>query len=190
MEIWKPVVGYEGLYEVSDLGRVRSLDRDIPMVRGKQRYTLHTKGQIIVPHERRHGYLAVCLYGKESKNGRFRQISVHRMVAEAFLPNPSGHKEVNHLDENKQNNVLSNLEWCDRKRNTNYGTAIERRAKKLINGPKAKAVDQLDLNGNYIRTFPSMAEAKRQMGYEQSAICYAIKGKFSQAYGYKWRYAI
>ena len=189
METWKPVVGYEGLYEVSDLGRVRSLDRDIPMVRGKQRYTLHTKGQIIVPHERRHGYLAVCLYGKESKNGRFRQISVHRMVAEAFLPNPSGHKEVNHLDENKQNNALSNLEWCDRKHNVNYGTTQKRRSEKIINGPKSKAVDQLDMEGNYIRTFPSMREASRN-GYAAGNIYKAIHKTYSQAYGYKWRYAI
>lgn len=190
METWKPVVGYEGLYEVSDLGRVRSLDREIVTERGGTPFRYRMKGQIIVPHERRHGYLAVCLYGKESKNGRFRQASVHRMVAEAFLPNPNGYSEVNHLDENKQNNVLSNLEWCNHKQNCHHGTAIERRAEKFRNGPKSKAVDQLDLNGNYIRTFPSMAEAKRQMGYEQSAICYAIKGKFSQAYGYKWRYAI
>jgi hypothetical protein len=97
---------------------------------------------------------------------------------------------VNHKDENKQNNVLENLEWCSHLHNTHYGTAIQRRAAKQRNGKKAKAVEQLDMNGNYIRTFPSMAEAKRQMGYEQSAICYAIKGKYSQAYGYKWRYAI
>lgn len=190
METWKPVVGYEGLYEVSDLGRVRSLDREITTERGGRPFRYKMKGQIVIPHERRHGYLAVCLYGKESKNGRFSQKSVHRMVAEAFLPNPNGYSEVNHLDENKQNNVLSNLEWCNHKENCHHGTAIERRAAKFRNGPKSKAVDQLDMNGNYIRTFPSMAEAKRQYGFAQSNIHNAIHGKYSQAYGYKWRYAI
>ena len=190
METWKPVVGYEGFYEVSDLGRVRSVSRIAHIKRGNGEYDYRVKGKIVEPQERRHGYLAVCLYGKESKNGRFTQKSVHRLVAEAFLPNPNGYSEVNHKDENKQNNVLENLEWCSHLHNTHYGTAIQRRVAKQRNGKKAKAVDQLDMNGNYIRTFPSMAEAKRQMGYEQSAICYAIKGKYSHAYGYKWRYAI
>ena len=189
METWKPVVGYEGFYEVSDLGRVRSLDREIVTERGGTPFRYRMKGQIIVPHERKHGYLAVCLYGKESKNGRFRQESVHRMVAEAFLPNPNRYSEVNHIDEDKQNNVLSNLEWCDRKYNTNYGTTQKRRSEKIINGPKSKAVDQLDMDGNYIRTFPSMQEASRN-GYAAGNIYKAIHNQYSQAYGYKWRYAI
>lgn len=190
METWKQVVGYEGLYEVSNLGRVRSVDREIVAERGGKPFRYKMKGRIIEPQERNHGYLSVCLYGKESINKRFRQMSVHRMVAEAFLPNPNGYSEVNHLDENKQNNVLSNLEWCNHKQNCHYGTAIERRAEKFRNGPKSKAVEQLDMNGNYIRTFPSMAEAKRLCGFEQSNIYYAIHGKYEQAYGYKWRYAI
>lgn len=189
METWKPVVGYEGFYEVSNLGRVRSVSRIAHIKRGNGEYDYRVKGKIVEPQERRHGYLAVCLYGKESKNGRFTQKSVHRLVAEAFLPNPNGYSEVNHLDENKQNNALSNLEWCDRKHNVNYGTTQKRRSEKIINGPKSKAVDQLDMDGNYIRTFPSMQEASRN-GYAAGNIYKAIHKTYSQAYGYKWRYAI
>lgn len=189
METWKPVVGYEGFYEVSDLGRVRSVSRIARIKRGNGEYDYRVKGKIVEPQERRHGYLAVCLYGKESKNGRFTQKSVHRLVAEAFLPNPNGYSEVNHKDENKQNNALSNLEWCDRKHNVNYGTTQKRRSEKIINGPKSKAVDQLDMDGNYIRTFPSMQEASRN-GYAAGNIYKAIHKTYSQAYGYKWRYAI
>lgn len=139
METWKQVVGYEGLYEVSNLGRVRSLDREIVAERGGKPFRYKMKGRIIAPQERKHGYLSVCLYGKESKNGRFHQVSVHRIVAEAFIPNPNGYSEVNHIDENKQNNSLSNLEWCDHIYNTNYGTAQKRKAEKKYKWPEIKS---------------------------------------------------
>lgn len=190
METWKPVVGYEGLYEVSDLGRVRSVPRIIRTKRGEKEFCCRVKGQIIEPQERRHGYLAVSLYGKPSKNGRFTQKSVHRLVAEAFLPNPNNFTDVNHKDENKQNNALNNLEWMSHKGNTNYGTAQKRRAEKVRNGSRSRKIDQLDISGNYIRTFPSLAEAHRQLGFAQSNIHHAISGRYSSAYGYKWRYAI
>lgn len=189
MEIWKPVVGYEGLYEVSNLGRVRSVSRIVHTKRGNDEYDYHVKGKVVEPQERRHGYLAVFLYGKESKNGRFTQKSVHRLVAEAFIPNPNGYSEVNHRDENKQNNVLENLEWCDHKQNCHHGTAIKRRVAKQVNGKKSKPVDQLDMNGRYIKTFPSMQEASRN-GYAAANVYRAIHGQYSHAYGYKWRYAI
>ena len=168
MEIWKPVVGYKGLYEVSNLGRVKGIS-----------------GKILRPVVRNHGYLAVYLYGKENR----KIASVHRIVAEAFLDNPNEYTEVNHKDENKANNEVSNLEWCNHRYNTNYGTTQARRAAKMINGPKAKAVDQLAMDGTYIRTFPSMAEVKRVLVFDQANIFSAINGKYTQAYGYKWRYS-
>ena len=130
--------------------------------------------------------MSVWLYDGHSR----KQFSIHRLVARSFIDNPNGYKEVNHIDECKQNNSAENLEWCDRKYNTNYGTAQKRRSEKITNGPKAKAIDQLDLNGNYINTFPSMAEIKRTFGFDQSNIFNAIHGKYTQAYGFKWRYAI
>ena len=112
-EIWRPIVGYEGLYEVSSYGRVRSLDR---YVKGKS-YRLH-KGKVLSPGKNSRGYLSAVL----SYNGKHKAITVHRLVAEAFLPNPDNLPEVNHKDEDKTNNRVENLEWCNHKYNMNYGT--------------------------------------------------------------------
>lgn len=174
MEQWKPVVGFENRYEVSDQGNVRNT----------------TTKQVLRPQARKHGYLAVWLYGKRGNKRAGKQYSVHRIVAEAFVKNPSGYTEVNHIDECKQNNAANNLEWCSRKHNVNYGTTQQRRAEKIRNGPRAKAIDQLDLNGNYIRSFPSAAEANRLYGFNRTCICNAIKGKQETANGFKWRFSI
>ena len=107
-EYWKPVVGYEGLYEVSNLGRVKSLKF------GKER--------ILKPQKDTSGYLCVTL----CKNNNQCQFKVHRLVAEAFIPNPNNLPQTNHKDECKTNNIASNLEWCDRKYNVNYGTRTKR----------------------------------------------------------------
>ena len=109
MEEWKNVIGYEGLYEVSNMGNVRNVRRNKLLKLTKTYY----------------GYIQVNLY----KNGIRTGLRVHRLVAQAFLPNPDNLPEVNHLDEDKTNNRVDNLEWCDRKYNNNYGD----RLKKSIN---------------------------------------------------------
>lgn len=112
IEEWRPVPGYEGLYEVSSYGRVRSLDRYVKTCYGS--YRLH-KGKVLSPGIRPDGYLVVSL--------QYRMFRVHRLVAEAFIPNPDNLPQVNHKDEDKSNNRFDNLEWCDSKYNNNYGTA-------------------------------------------------------------------
>ena len=112
-EIWRPIEGYEGLYEVSNLGRVRSLDRFY--------YRLH-KGKVLSPTKDRYGYLTVTL----NCNGKSKTIKIHRLVAQAFLPNPDNLPQVNHKDEVKSNNCVDNLEWCSAKYNVNFGTRQER----------------------------------------------------------------
>lgn len=116
-EEWKDIKGYEGLYQVSNLGRVRSLSRYV-----KHRTIYILKGKLLKQRTRGKGYLAVTL----CKNSKLKHYYVHRLVAEAFIPNPNNLPQVNHKDENKSNNCVDNLEWCDDKYNTNYGTRNER----------------------------------------------------------------
>ena len=114
-EIWRPVVGYEGLYEISSYGRVRSLDRYVKYSNGQ--IHLH-KGRILSSGKDINGYLMCNLY----LNKNMKKVSIHRLVAQAFLPNIDNLPEVNHKDENKTNNRVDNLEWCTAKYNMNYGT--------------------------------------------------------------------
>lgn len=119
IEEWRPVIGYEGLYEVSNLGRVRSVDR---YVKSKGESYWLRKGKMLSPAKDKNGYLKVNL----SCNGKNNIIRVHRLVAQVFIHNPDNLPEINHKDEDKTNNRVDNLEWCDRKYNNNYGTKIER----------------------------------------------------------------
>ena len=114
-EIWRPVVGYEELYEVSSYGRVRSLDRYVRTC--YEKYRLH-KGKVLIPTKNRYGYLSVVL----SCNGKHKTITIHRLVSLTFIPNPDDLPIINHKDEDKTNNRVENLEWCDHKYNVNFGT--------------------------------------------------------------------
>lgn len=126
-ESWCDIEGYEGCYQISNLGRVRSVDRT---VKGNK-CIFAFKGKILSPKTHRAGYLVVCL----CKNRKQKMYYIHRLVAEAFIPNPDSLPQVNHKDENKTNNRLDNLEWCSAKYNTNYATANERRIKTLKQNP-------------------------------------------------------
>ena len=119
-EIWKDVVNYEGYYQVSNLGNVRSL----PHITINQR---KRKGRMRKPYTNWKGYLAVCL----CKDGKCKSYQVHRLVAQAFLPNPNNYPMINHKDENKKNNNVSNLEWCDVTYNNNYGNRTKRARSKI-----------------------------------------------------------
>jgi len=118
-EIWKPIVGYEGLYEISNFGRVKSLPR---MVKGKFDNLRFQKGSIRKIQVNNRGYNTIRL----CKNGIYQQHFIHRLVANAFIPTKDNDLEINHKDENKQNNNVNNLEWVTRKENMNYGTVQSR----------------------------------------------------------------
>lgn len=176
VEIWKPVVGFEGLYEVSNMGRVKSLKR------------LHTKERIIAQSLNHKGYARVTLW-KENKQRKF---SVHRLVAKAFIPNLDNLPQVNHKDENKQNNNVWNLEWCTQLENHRYGTVNERISASLTNNPKkSKPVSAFDDEGNLVNTYPSIYEASRQMGVSASSISSCIKGRnrMKHCCGLVWKFA-
>ena len=124
MEEWKSIPGYEGLYEVSNLGRVRSVEKC-------DRFNRKILSKILKPNYVS-GYLRVGMY----KNKTFKYYLIHRLVAQAFLPNPDNLPQVNHKDEDKSNNRVDNLEWCDRSYNMNYGTVQQRRIQTNINNGK------------------------------------------------------
>ena len=177
MEIWKDIDGYEGLYQISNEGRVKSL-----------KYNHTNEEKFLKAKRNRNGYLLVGL----CKDGKPKKKLVHRLVAEAFIENPNGLPQVNHKDENKMNNCVENLEWCDASYNTNYGTRNERSAKARTNGKRSKQVCQYDLNWNLIRIWPSTKECGRN-GYDQSAVCHCCNNKFKREgnnkyKGYRWRY--
>ena len=189
-EEWKAVKGYEGLYEVSNLGNVRSLDHVWEGVRNGVTILIPRKGKVLKLQQRQHGYLCVQLHGRGGHKTRgFKTMSVHRLVAEAFIPNPLGLPEVNHLDEDKTNNRVDNLEWCTHKENSVYGSRPARIGAKHINGVKSRAVSQFTLDGDFVATYPSLAEAQRQTGFNKANIHNAINGRYFQAYGYKWEYS-
>lgn len=193
-EIWEDIKGYEGLYQISNLGRVKSLGNN------KMR-----KEKILKPYILKKGnYLRIGL----TNNGIRKMYLVHRLVAETFIPNPNNLPQVNHKDENTSNNCVSNLEFCDNLYNSNYGTRNKRLAEKrkgvlfseehknnlskaLTNrSDKSKPVLQIDKNTNeVIAEFPSAAEAGRQLGFQRNShISECCRGKYKTAYGYFWRY--
>ena len=170
-EDWKPVVGFEAEYQVSNLGRVRRMP----------------KGTIKTATKNHAGYERVELW-KENKGRKF---SVHRLVAEAFIPNPEHKPEVNHLDENKSNNRADNLEWCTNVENHQYGTVNERISKALTNHAKrSKPVDAFDDEGNLLHSFPSIKEASRSLGISDSDITQCCKGNPRNPHvgGLVWKY--
>lgn len=129
-EVWKDIIGYEGVYQVSNLGNVKSLERK----RFNGRVLVNKKSQIMKQYILKNGYCSTRLY----KDGKSKNHLIHRLVAIAFIPNPQNLPQVNHKDENKGNNCVDNLEWCDRVYNNNYGTAQQRHSEsKRKNPPKA-----------------------------------------------------
>lgn len=175
-EEWRDVVGYEGLYQVSSMGRVKSLERKLPHWCGGERTV---KERFLKPGAAREGYLIVCL----SDGGKRKMFFVHRLVCQAFHDNPENKLDVNHINENKTDNRACNLEWCTRKENCNHGTRNERMAK-----TKSKPVGQYTLDGELVKIWPSTMEVQRQTGFGQGNISYAANGKYKQAYGFVWKY--
>ena len=161
-EIWKPIKNYEQLYEISNYGSVRSL------------YT----GKIMKSRIGRDGYIRIPL----SKNGKHEFL--HRLLAVAFIPNPDHLPEVNHINENKMDNNLSNLEWCTHKYNSNYGTRLSRMA-----ASNHEPVIQYTKDGREIARYASQKEAMEKTGIQSRHISCCCKGKRKTTGGYVWRYA-
>ena len=180
-ETWKPVKGYEGLYEVSDLGRVKKSK----LLCLNQYILFWTEEKILKPRKNNRGYLRIAL----TKNKSHKVYLVHRLVAEAFIPNPNNLPMVNHKDENPLNNISKNLEWCDSKYDNNYGTKKIRASKAMTNGKLSKPVLQYTLDGKLVKEWVSIKEASRD-GFDDSSITLCCKGKYKQHKGYIWKHKI
>ena len=175
-EEWRDVVGYEGRYQVSSMGRVKSLERKVRHWRGGERIQ---KERILKPSNDRRGYLLVSLCDGEKR----KTFSVHRLVCQAFHENPDNKPQVNHINEIKTDNRACNLEWCTCKQNVNHGTRTERSAKS-----RSKPVGQYTLDGELVKIWPSPCEAGKQIGLSDSHVSKVANGKLKTAYGYIWKY--
>lgn len=164
MNVFETFVKIDGFekYEVSNLGKVRNMK----------------SGRVLKPYLNRNGYLGHCL----CENNKIKYLYLHRIIAIAFIDNPEEKTCVNHIDENKLNNDLSNLEWCTVRENNIYGTRIKRIAEKHF-----EKVIQLDLNDNILNVFKSMKQAEQETGVFASNISSCCNGKIKSAGGYKWR---
>ena len=167
MEIWKPVKDYEGLYEVSNTGNVRSVDRMVKHSKGGLRLY---KGRLMKPYINSDGYRIVNI----SKNGVGKMKRVNRIVAETFIPNPYNLATVNHKDENKLNDSVENLEWMSISDNIRYSCC--------------KSINQLTINDEFIRTWESASDVNKELNFNTSNILRCCKGKRKSAHGYKWCY--
>ena len=172
METWRDILGYEGQYMVSDQGRIKSLERKVKYSHGER-----TIPEQIKKTDNLRGYQKVLLWN----GGVSKHYQVHRLVAQAFIPNPDNLPQVNHKDENPSNNTVENLEWCSAKYNCNYGTAIKRRAEK-----QGKPILCVELN----KVFLSVGEAERWIGKDnaQRNLWLCCNKKRKTAYGYHWQY--
>lgn len=201
-QIWKDISGYEGKYQVSNTGKVRSLNYN------------GTKGKMMrlkLSNNNHYGYKRVRLY----KNGKYKAYLVHRLVALAFIPNPNNYSFINHKDENPSNNYYKNLEWCTPKYNSNYGTRNEKLSKIMMGRTfteehkkkmsenhadfkgknssrygKGKPVLMFTLDGEFIRKFNCVADANEYLGKNRADnnIGKCARGKYKTAWGYKWKY--
>lgn len=174
IEEWRDVPGFEGLYLISNLGNVKSVERFKRNNAGTQ--FVNERIRVLTPDK--DGYLKVCL----SKDGKHYVKSVHRLVAEAFIPNPDNLPVINHKNEDKQDNRVTNLEWCTVQYNTCYGNGIKKMAIK-----QGRPVLQI-LNGRVIEEYYSTQEASRQTNIPQANIYKVCNCERKRAGGYEWRF--
>ncbi|MCT3326802.1 endonuclease [Lacticaseibacillus paracasei] len=172
-EIWKDIEGYEGLYQVSNMGRVRSLDR-------KDAREHRIKGKMLADCRTRCGYRMVGLH----QGGNAKCWLIHRLVAMTFIPNPNGYLEINHKNEDKTDNVVPNLEWCTREYNNNYGTHNEH---------MAKALEQpiYVISGSGLRYFfRSSKKAAELLGLDGRSVSACLHGKQKHCHSFSFEWAV
>lgn len=186
-EVWKDIEGYEGLYQVSNLGRVKSLKRFVNCKNGKR--TVNEK--ILIQHDNTHGYCAVIL----SKNCKTKNCTVHRLVAKAFIPNLENKEDINHINGVKTDNYVDNLEWVTRRENiihswnmglSKYHDHTTGKTDRLCKN--SKSVNQYDMNGNFIKNWGSISQISRELGYCGTEISKCCRGLVKHSHHYVWKF--
>lgn len=176
MEVWKPIRNYEESYEVSNLGRVRSKDRYTPTWNGR----VFKKGVLKTLKEDKDGYFKVWL----SKNSKKKPFFVHRLVAEAFIDNPDNLPVVNHIDGDKKNNRVENLEWCTRSQNDKH--AFKLGIRKPTDGGTSKRVLRMSPKDGSVKIYESISAAARDLGVSVQSISMCANGHTKTANGFHW----
>lgn len=166
-EVWKDIEGFEGLYQVSNYGRIKSL------------HARKGTGKLIMKPKNSRGYQVIKLAGRNGK----KFFSIHRLVAKTFMPNPHNLPCVNHKNENKADNRVENLEWCSVRYNNMFGTRTKRVKEKV-----AKPILQYDLNGNFIKRHESICDAGKELNISIGNISQCLHKRYKQANGYVFMY--
>lgn len=181
MEIWKEINGFENLYKISSTGKVKSLGN------GKSTNPVHKESKLLKTNVSLRGYEKIKLF----KDGKRYYFNMHRLVADNFLLNKDGKREVNHKDGNKLNNSVNNLEWVSASENQKhaYQSGLQK-ARKGSENKLSKPVRQLTLEGQEIRIFGSIQEVQRELGFNTFGIikCCKKEKKYKTAYKFKWEY--
>lgn len=164
-EIWKDIPNYEGIYQVSNLGNIRKIWK--------------TKTTLCKPSYDSHKYKQIVL----TKDKKRKSYKVHRLVALAFIPNPNDYSEINHIDENKQNNNVKNLEWCSRIYNCNYGDRNYRCTRHRL-----RRIQQYDMQNNLVGEYQSLQEAEKITNINYQSISCCCRKIQNTAGGYIWKY--
>ena len=180
-EVWKDIKGYEGLYRISNTGKVKSLAREL-----WNGYGYFTKQEAVLkPNPQISGYLNVHLYKEKIR----KPFLIHRLVAKHFISEPDMGREVNHIDGDKTNNDVNNLEWVTPKENSKHARDTGLWNPEKLKGKNGKKVKQYKLDGTYVNTYPATTIAGEQFGkHSSSSIARACRGEYETSYGYKWEY--
>lgn len=190
-EIWKDVVGYEGLYKVSNQGRLLRCKRV-----ASNKHLLPQKLKVL--KKKKTGYLGTSIIDYDSKS---HNILIHRVVATAFIPNPNNFPQIDHIDGNRENNAASNLRWCTAKENVNFPLSLANRSRSLkiaqnnpqtiskkIKSSHKKKVNQFSLSGEFIKTYESLRDIQRTLGFNITNVTACAHGRKRSAYGYIWKF--